>query len=102
LQQANGSNVNVFYSTASCYVYALNKVNRVWPSKTDDFFPYANHPNSVWTGYFTSRATFKGYERHSNNILQVTRQVNGFANTDLRNSIFPLSKLFVLKKISQE
>jgi len=84
--------VNVFYSSPSCYVYALNKVGRVWPSKTDDFFPYAMHPQSMWTGYFTSRSTFKDYERQSNNILQVTRQVNALANTNLRNSIFPLSK----------
>ncbi|CAF4962358.1 unnamed protein product, partial [Rotaria sp. Silwood1] len=73
-QQANGSNVNVFYSTPSCYLYALNNVSRTWTTKTDDFFPYAHHPHGFWTGYFTSRAALKRYERHSNNILQVTRQ----------------------------
>ncbi|CAF1441903.1 unnamed protein product, partial [Rotaria sordida] len=72
-QQANGSNVNVFYSTPSCYLYALNKVDRAWTSKSDDFFPYAHHPHGFWTGYFTSRAALKRYERHSNNILQATR-----------------------------
>jgi lysosomal alpha-mannosidase len=84
--------VNVFYSTPSCYLYALNKLDRAWKSKTDDFFPYANNPHSFWTGYFTSRAALKRYERHSNNILQVTRQLNALANTELRNSIFVLSK----------
>ncbi|CAF3076283.1 unnamed protein product [Rotaria sp. Silwood2] len=91
-EQANGSNVNVFYSTPSCYLYALNKVDRVWTTKTDDFFPYAHHPHGFWTGYFTSRAALKRYERHSNNILQVTRQLNAFANTNLRNTIFRLSE----------
>ncbi|CAF3757591.1 unnamed protein product [Rotaria sordida] len=91
-EQANGSNVNVFYSTPSCYLYALNKVDRSWTIKTDDFFPYAHHPHGFWTGYFTSRAALKRYERHSNNILQVTRQLNAFANTNLRNSIFRLSE----------
>ncbi|UJR26763.1 hypothetical protein I4U23_008078 [Adineta vaga] len=91
-EQANGSNVNVFYSTPSCYLYALNKADRSWKSKTDDFFPYAHHPHGFWTGYFTSRAAFKRYERHSNNILQVTRQLNAFANTNLRDAIFPLSE----------
>ncbi|CAF1593873.1 unnamed protein product, partial [Adineta steineri] len=38
-QQANGSNINVFYSTPGCYLYALNKADRSWKSKTDDFFP---------------------------------------------------------------
>ncbi|CAF1300509.1 unnamed protein product [Adineta steineri] len=91
-QQANGSNVNVFYSTPSCYTYALNKAGRAWSSKTDDFFPYAHHPHGFWTGYFSSRAAFKRYERYSNNILQVTRQLNGYARTNLRNSIFVLSE----------
>jgi lysosomal alpha-mannosidase len=91
-QQASGSNVNVFYSTPSCYLYALNKAGRAWTSKTDDFFPYAHHPHGFWTGYFTSRAALKRYERHSNNILQISRQLNAFANTNLRNSLFVLSE----------
>jgi lysosomal alpha-mannosidase len=84
--------VNVFYSTPSCYLYALNKAGRTWTSKTDDFFPYAHQPHAYWTGYFTSRPALKFYERYSNNILQVTRQLNTFANTSLRDSFFPLSK----------
>jgi lysosomal alpha-mannosidase len=91
-QQSNGSNVNVFYSTPSCYLYALNKVGRKWSSKTDDFFPYAHHPHGFWTGYFTSRPAFKRYERYSNNILQVTRQLNALSNSQLRNTIFVLSE----------
>ncbi|CAF4921790.1 unnamed protein product, partial [Rotaria magnacalcarata] len=35
-QQVNGSGVNIFYSTPTCYLYALNKVNRTWTTKTDD------------------------------------------------------------------
>ncbi|CAF1441892.1 unnamed protein product, partial [Rotaria sordida] len=63
-----------------------------WTSKTDDFFPYAHHPHGFWTGYFTSRAALKRYERHSNNILQATRQLNALANLTLRNDIFYLSE----------
>ncbi len=70
----------------------MNKVNKTWLSKIDDFFPYADDPHSFWTGYFTSRAAFKGYERYANNILQVTRQINAFSNSQLRNHIFILSK----------
>jgi lysosomal alpha-mannosidase len=84
--------VNAFYSTPACYIYALNKANRTWVPKTDDFFPYANDPHSFWTGYFTSRPALKRYERYSNNVLQVARQLNTFANASLRESIFPLSK----------
>ena len=96
----NGSDVNVFYSTPSCYLYALNQANRTWTSKRDDFFPYANSPHAVWTGYFTSRAALKRYERYSNNILQATRQLNAFSDINLRDGIFPFSTrisfLFIL------
>ncbi|CAF4755775.1 unnamed protein product, partial [Rotaria socialis] len=91
-QQVNGSDVNVFYSTPSCYLYALNKAGLTWPSKTDDFFPIAQNPHGFWTGYFTSRAALKRYERYSNNILQATRQLNALSEINLRSSIFHLSE----------
>ena len=89
----NGSDVNIFYSTPSCYLYALNKANQTWISKTDDFFPYTIYPHAVETGFYTSRPALKRYERYSNNVLQVTRQLNAFANINIRNSFFPLSNI---------
>ena len=86
----NGSDVNIFYSTPSCYVYALNHANRTWTTKTDDFFPVSLAIHGILSGYFTSRPALKRYERTSNNILQVTRQLNAFSNSSLRNAIFPL------------
>ena len=70
----------------------MNKADRAWTSKSDDFFPYAHHAHGFWTGYFTSRAALKRYERHANNILQVTRQLAAFANLQARDSIFYLSE----------
>ncbi len=70
----------------------MNKAEKEWTSKTDDFFPYANAPFQYWTGYYTSRPALKRYERYANNILQVTRQLNGFSQKNLRNIIFDLSK----------
>jgi hypothetical protein len=67
-------------------------VGKEWTSKSDDFFPYAMVPASYWTGYYTSRPALKRYERYANNILQVTRQLNGFSQQNLRNNIFNLSK----------
>ncbi|CAF4650839.1 unnamed protein product [Rotaria socialis] len=92
LQQENGSDINVFYSTPSCYLYALNKADKRWSTKTDDFFPYASTPSVYWTGYYTSRPALKRYERYANNILQVTRQLNGFSQSNLRNLTFDLSE----------
>lgn len=71
IQQANGSNVNVFYSTPSCYLKALNEADVTWTVKTDDFFPYGSDNHAYWTGYFTSRPSLKGYIKMTNNILQV-------------------------------
>ena len=63
--------VNLFYSTPSCYLKALNEAGETWPVKTDDFFPYASDNHAYWTGYFTSRPTFKGTVRKTNTFLQV-------------------------------
>ncbi|CAF4058122.1 unnamed protein product [Rotaria sp. Silwood2] len=90
-EQANGSDVNVFYSTPSCYFYALNKADRVWTSKTDDFFPYTRTPHGFHTGYYTSRAALKGFERYTNYILQCARQLNALANLNQRHILFPLN-----------
>ena len=50
-----GKKINIFYSTPSCYLKAINDVGKTWPIKTDDFFPYASDPHAYWTGYFSSR-----------------------------------------------
>lgn len=67
--------INIFYSTPSCYVKAVNEyvVNNNYnlSVKTDDFFPYATTSTGLWTGFYTSRPTSKRYERIANNILQV-------------------------------
>nr|XP_058918757.1 lysosomal alpha-mannosidase isoform X1 [Kogia breviceps] len=78
-QQANGSRVNVLYSTPACYLWQLNKANLTWSLKEDDFFPYADGPHMFWTGYFSSRPALKRYERLSYNFLQVCNQLEALA-----------------------
>lgn len=63
--------MNLLYSTPSCYLYQLNRANKTWPTKSDDFFPYAHLPHAYWSGFYTSRPTLKGYVRQTNNFLQV-------------------------------
>lgn len=42
-EKTSQSGVRVFYSTPSCYIKALNDQSQIsWPTKSDDFFPYAN------------------------------------------------------------
>jgi lysosomal alpha-mannosidase len=69
--QSNSTNIHVFYSTPGCYTKAVNAAQKRWPSKRDDFFPYADKVNSYWTGYFTSRPAFKYMIRVANSKLQV-------------------------------
>ncbi|XP_077212125.1 alpha-mannosidase At3g26720-like [Tasmannia lanceolata] len=67
--------VNALYSTPSIYTDAKYATNESWPHKTDDFFPYADHANGYWTGYFTSRPTFKGYVRMMSGYYLAARQL---------------------------
>lgn len=60
------SDVQLQYSTPSKYIDAISSngnQNIAWPTKYDDMFPYADTPESFWSGYFTSRANAKGYVR---------------------------------------
>ncbi|KAM9313315.1 lysosomal alpha-mannosidase [Gastrophryne carolinensis] len=97
-EKANGSNVNVLYSTPRCYLSALNRANLSWPVKTDDFFPYEDVPHAFWTGYFTSRPAFKGYERLSNNFLQVCNQLEALAGLAANNGPYGTSSSIQLRK----
>ncbi|XP_057437604.1 alpha-mannosidase At3g26720-like [Lotus japonicus] len=70
--------VNALYSTPSIYTDAKYAANEQWPLKIDDFFPYADHPNAYWTGYFTSRPALKGYVRVMGGYYQAARQLEFF------------------------
>ncbi|XP_055848477.1 lysosomal alpha-mannosidase isoform X1 [Episyrphus balteatus] len=74
-RQANGSDINLIYSTPSCYLKALHNAGITWPTKDDDFFPYGSDPHAYWTGYYTSRPTLKRYERVGNHKLQACKQM---------------------------
>ncbi|XP_019447419.1 PREDICTED: alpha-mannosidase At3g26720-like isoform X8 [Lupinus angustifolius] len=70
--------VNALYSTPSIYTDAKYAANEQWPLKIDDFFPYADHANAYWTGYFTSRPALKGYVRVLSGYYQAARQLEFF------------------------
>ncbi|KAL9331149.1 hypothetical protein ACSQ67_000759 [Phaseolus vulgaris] len=70
--------VNALYSTPSIYTDAKYAANEYWPLKVGDFFPYADHPNAYWTGYFTSRPGLKGYVRVMSSYYQAARQLEYF------------------------
>lgn len=73
----NAPDINIFYSTPSCYQYAVHE--RVTekgiklPEKYDDFMPYDSSATVWWSGYFTSRPSVKLVERETAGLLQVAR-----------------------------
>ncbi|TRY75861.1 hypothetical protein TCAL_00619 [Tigriopus californicus] len=82
-ERSSETGVHVLYSTPSCYLKALNEEQAVLPTKTDDFFPYASSVNSYWTGYFTSRPTFKFHERQASGLLQSAQQFVALSQNSL-------------------
>eukprot|EP00063_Salmo_salar_P065684 XP_014040519.1 PREDICTED: lysosomal alpha-mannosidase [Salmo salar] len=97
-KQSNGSEVNVLYSTPSCYLQELHRANLTWPLKRDDFFPYADSAHDFWTGYFTSRPALKRYERISNSYLQTCNQLEVFGGPISRKGPFGAGDSETLKK----
>ena len=93
------------YSTPSIYLDYVNKADKTWPIKSDDFFPYADNPWAFWTGilvyyhgevalkvilllgYFTSRPGLKGYVRQCNKHLQVCKQLEAIHNGIIRKNM---------------
>ncbi|XP_006661627.2 alpha-mannosidase-like [Oryza brachyantha] len=67
--------VHALYSTPSIYTDAKHASNESWPLKYDDYFPYADSTNAYWTGYFTSRPTFKRYVRMISGYYLAARQL---------------------------
>ncbi|XP_075643637.1 putative alpha-mannosidase At5g13980 [Castanea sativa] len=70
--------VNALYSTPSIYTDAKHATDESWPTKTDDFFPYADSANAYWTGYFTSRPALKRYVRIMSGYYLAARQLEFF------------------------
>ena len=67
--------VNVFYSTPAAYVAARHAADLAWPLKTDDFFPYADCPTCMWTGFYASRPALKRNIRQAGGELAAVRQL---------------------------
>lgn len=78
-QKYDGKIINLFYSTPSCYLKAVNEAGLKYSVKEDDFLPYATDYHAYWTGFYTSRPNSKRYERQGNNLLQIVKQLASFS-----------------------
>jgi len=72
------SGLELFYSNPDIYTKAKHDDELTWEVKTDDFFPYSDCDDCFWTGYFTSRAELKKWERTGSSFLQAARQLEAF------------------------
>lgn len=78
--------VNIFYSNPDYYVEQKRQENIQWSVKKDDFFPYSDCQHCFWTGYFTSRASFKRFERVASSLLLAARQIDAlYGTTDAKD-----------------
>lgn len=93
--------VRIFYSTPACYLKSLHDSRRRWPTKLDDFFPYADNFNTYWTGYFTSRPSLKFHIRYANNILQAVKQLHALIISPDQASSRHISALMPSRKIQK-
>jgi hypothetical protein len=66
--------MTIKYSTPSEYISTIQKEGNTYPTKVDDFFPYADYEHAYWTGYFTSRTGLKGFIRELGKDIQSLRK----------------------------
>ena len=87
IPQVNNS-INIFYSTPACYLKSLHDVDMFWPTKQDDFFPYASDPYAYWSGYFSSRPTSKYMIRQTERMFKVLSQLMIFSKENTESLEF--------------
>lgn len=75
MNEFEGDKFFLKYSTPSQYVDALAKYDVKWPTKYDDMMPYADSPDSVWVGYYSSRMNDKEYVRKTSHTMEASAQL---------------------------
>lgn len=55
----NTQNMKFVQSTPTTYINALKTENLEYPVRTQDGFPYSQDVGIYWSGFYTSRPTFK-------------------------------------------
>lgn len=68
------------YSTPTCFLRAVSRENRAWPTRQGDFMSYAHRAHAFWTGFYTSRPGIKLYERSLAALYHVRHYANIYRN----------------------
>ncbi|XP_038219796.1 lysosomal alpha-mannosidase-like [Zerene cesonia] len=75
---ANMSDINIFYSTPSCFlkaIYLYGKRDKAIFTEKGDHLPYGSDANTYWTGFYTSRPNIKYLALRAHIYLQVVKQL---------------------------
>lgn len=98
LNSVPGGAITAFYSTAADYVEAKLADVASLPLVSGDFFPYNDdvEGHNMWSGYFSSRSSFKGFVRASSSLLLAARQLQALVGGV--NSTGPSNPLFALER----
>ncbi|XP_063392346.1 lysosomal alpha-mannosidase-like [Cydia fagiglandana] len=79
---ANMSDINIFYSTPSCYLKALylnGRRDKAIYTEKGDHLPYGSDSSTYWTGFYTSRPSIKYLTRKTHIFLQIAKQLTVLA-----------------------
>ncbi len=92
--------IDIRYSTLSEYFEVINNTENQWPSKSGDFFPYADHEHSYWTGYYTTRPLLKRLTRKYSDLLYSSDKLlaHSVLNNKLNNYTHLIDKLREFKE----
>ncbi|CAH0712856.1 unnamed protein product, partial [Brenthis ino] len=77
--RANISDINIFYSTPSCYlkaIYLYGRRDKALYTEKGDHLPYGSDVNTYWTGFYTSRPSLKFLAMRAHVFLQIVKQLS--------------------------
>jgi len=65
----NTANIKLQLSTPDDYISAVKAEKIKWPTRYEDEMPYSEESDDYWTGYFSSRPTFKKEIKDASSFL---------------------------------
>lgn len=75
--------INVKFGTVTDFFKALHHSEKTgdisFPSLSGDFYPYSDHDNAYWTGYFTTRPYDKRFARETESRLRAAEILHALA-----------------------
>ena len=81
-ERTDETGVHFLYSTPSCFLKALNDEGETWPTKTDDFFPYAS--GNVQSVYMLHLKVTRAYDvSHHNHMHPLLLKASSHTGQDI-------------------